>query len=733
MREHIIINNDRTVSVPTSVTKIGNRFEHNVNKVTFDCPRYADYEQTIDLSSMKIYINYIRPDKKPLSSLAENVTIDEADPTIMHFDFNITRTVTLVDGVLDCLVCIKSTNSEGVEEHHWNSDIFSKLTVGKGMENEETIAEENIDLITQLLVNLDTTNAEVSNVGERIDELDGKVGVLGTLATEDKSSVVAAVNEVKEASDELKSDLGNLGYKNLADVETIDGEYIVAGISGGIASMGGFKRTGYIPLLPALKKIIFLNTFHYGADGLAFYNDEMIFLKGYSDNTKRGTYQIVDIPVNAAYFAVSGFSSDTLKVYYYGIIENFANTIDSLQSKYVTNKLLANISNLKPNNTGSFVDGKFIQTHNGSGNTWWTIAFKASSTSKNMVRVIANITELSGSVKPHLFGTINGVSNSIISVYKIISEIGLYSFDLDLNYFVVYHNLDLSKNLYIGFANSSVELRCVYDQIDIYSIDTELDTSKTLVENLDEMKNEIESNKNTISSIKSFGEMTSPNGTKFILQISDSGEFVAVPKLPSKILYIGNSLLVGFGFGMAASNSSEDYYYKVNSYLEGKGKTLTKDKISGTGYEGTTSESEQDEWLTNTLSSHLNNELELVIIQLGDNVNTDERISALENGSKKLIRYIRQNAIKARVAWVAEWYSNSTKQTYISNACAECGATFIDISDLPNVSGNKANVGDVITRDDGTTFTIDNTGVASHPSSQGMTAIANRIIEALFE
>ena len=206
MREHIIINKDRTVSVPTSVTKIGNRFEHNVNKVTFDCPRYADDEQTIDLSSMKIYINYIRSDKKPLSSLAENVTVDEADPTIMHFDFRITRTVTVVDGVLDCLVCIKSTNSEGVEEHHWNSDIFSKLTVGKGMENEETIAEENIDLITQLLVNLDTTNAEVSDVSYRIDSVDRKVGSLETLSTEDKSSIVSAVNEVKEDADDLKGD-----------------------------------------------------------------------------------------------------------------------------------------------------------------------------------------------------------------------------------------------------------------------------------------------------------------------------------------------------------------------------------------------------------------------------------------------------------------------------------------------------------------------------------------------
>lgn len=225
MKEHIIINNDRTVIVPASVYKIGNQYEHNVNKVTFDCPRYADDEHTIDLSAMKIYINYIRPDKKPLSSLAENVTVDEADPTIIHFDFRITRNVTFAKGVLSCLVCIKSVNSEGIEEYHWNSDIFTKLTVGEGMENEEVISEENSDLITKLLLEVDTTKAEVSNVGDRIDSDDRKVGVLGTLATEDKSSVVAAVNEVKETSDELKSDLGELDSRLSESIENISNRF----------------------------------------------------------------------------------------------------------------------------------------------------------------------------------------------------------------------------------------------------------------------------------------------------------------------------------------------------------------------------------------------------------------------------------------------------------------------------------------------------------------------------
>lgn len=42
MKEHIIINNDRTVTVPDSIKKIGVQYDHNVNTLTFDCPRYSD-------------------------------------------------------------------------------------------------------------------------------------------------------------------------------------------------------------------------------------------------------------------------------------------------------------------------------------------------------------------------------------------------------------------------------------------------------------------------------------------------------------------------------------------------------------------------------------------------------------------------------------------------------------------------------------------------------------------
>lgn len=168
MREHIVINSDRSVTVPDSLKKIGIQYDHNVNTLTFDCPRYADDAQSIDMSKMQIFINWMLPDKSIGSSIAENIIIDEADSTLMHFDWIITSAVTPVFGILErTLVCIKQTDTDGREIYHWNTDLFQKFSVGEGMECNEQLAEENMDVITQLLVKMDAVDTRTSTEAMR--------------------------------------------------------------------------------------------------------------------------------------------------------------------------------------------------------------------------------------------------------------------------------------------------------------------------------------------------------------------------------------------------------------------------------------------------------------------------------------------------------------------------------------------------------------------------------------
>lgn len=162
MKEHVIINLDRTVKVPESMKKIGIQYDHNVKTITFDCPRYPDENPSVDMSTMKIFINWMLPDKTLGSTIATNVCVDSENENLMHFDWVITRVVTSVPGVLSTLICIKETTETGEETYHWNTELIQSFKVGNGMECTEQIVEQNIDVITQLLVQMDAVNTRTS-------------------------------------------------------------------------------------------------------------------------------------------------------------------------------------------------------------------------------------------------------------------------------------------------------------------------------------------------------------------------------------------------------------------------------------------------------------------------------------------------------------------------------------------------------------------------------------------
>lgn len=149
---HVVINDDRTVTVPKDLRKIAVQFDHNVETVTFDCPRYWD---GIDMSEMTVYVNYMRADRNRGMCLCKNVTVDEADDTLMHFTWTLTRNATLYNGKLIFLVCIKNLDENGHEINHWNSELCDQMQVSEGLECEESVMELHQDIITDLLLRMD--------------------------------------------------------------------------------------------------------------------------------------------------------------------------------------------------------------------------------------------------------------------------------------------------------------------------------------------------------------------------------------------------------------------------------------------------------------------------------------------------------------------------------------------------------------------------------------------------
>lgn len=159
---HIVIDADRFITVPEELRKIAVQYDHNVETVTFDCPRYWD---GLDMSTMRVYINYKRSDDAVGMSIAKNVVTDEDNLDIMHFDWTITRGVTLTHGSLSFSVCIKKPTVSGGEENHWNSEINTQMTVSPGLEYEEQTNPNHLDLISDLVARMEETENAVEHAG----------------------------------------------------------------------------------------------------------------------------------------------------------------------------------------------------------------------------------------------------------------------------------------------------------------------------------------------------------------------------------------------------------------------------------------------------------------------------------------------------------------------------------------------------------------------------------------
>ena len=169
MSEHIVVGSDRYITVPESLQKIGVQFDHNAETVTFDCPRYWDEH---DLSTMKIYINYMRPNDSFGAYLCNDAEIDSVDDTIMHFNWVISGHVTEFAGPLSFLVCICDVDQNGDSTTHWNSELNTQMYISSGMKCRDAILGRYPDIITQLLNRMDSVEAVFAPTVE-ITEIEG--------------------------------------------------------------------------------------------------------------------------------------------------------------------------------------------------------------------------------------------------------------------------------------------------------------------------------------------------------------------------------------------------------------------------------------------------------------------------------------------------------------------------------------------------------------------------------
>ena len=238
--------------------------------------------------------------------------------------------------------------------------------------------------------------------------------------------------------------------------------------------------------------------------------------------------------------------------------------------------------------------------------------------------------------------------------------------------------------------------------------------------------------------------LTSPDGTRWRLTIGNDGTLSTqnLSKRVTRMHVIGNSLTfrgsTGWNCGMAASSPETDWVYLLAQKLKTRNSAVTfhcwddEDKTADTvtrtnGYAFEAAASTDS--ITQVVAT-VPPAADLVILQLGDNVNNDDRRTAFNQKVGALAEAVRAKAAGSIILFVSGWFDQPALNAAIDDAMARVGGWHLTIGDL-NASANQATLGSTVTYPDRTTHTIDSAGVAKHPGDKGMAAIADRIWQTL--
>lgn len=124
------------------------QYDHNSERFTFDVPRHID-DHDLSLCD-RVEVHYINigsngrrnSDVYPVDDLA----IHPGDDTLITFTWLVSSTATSHEGSLSFVlrfIC----GSEGAFDYIWNTAIYSGISIGKGMDNAETVVTQYADIL----------------------------------------------------------------------------------------------------------------------------------------------------------------------------------------------------------------------------------------------------------------------------------------------------------------------------------------------------------------------------------------------------------------------------------------------------------------------------------------------------------------------------------------------------------------------------------------------------------
>lgn len=279
-----------------------------------------------------------------------------------------------------------------------------------------------------------------------------------------------------------------------------------------------------------------------------------------------------------------------------------------------------------------------------------------------------------------------------------------------------------------------------YSGNQLYQVDDICPFSYTVVEKdvhnkIEDITNEVQEISDDVQAIlplKDHLYIKSPSGQKFILMVDNDGNLMTRSNVPTNVVVVGNSLTYNWGnFGLAASNPTLDWYAHVKDYISGVNPNAVFSRFGLGDWEGATTTAQRDTVFNEQLKPALSANTDLVIIQLGDNINSDDKNATFGVDAKKLIQNIKSVSPKVTVVWVATWYqSYANITTDVQTACEAENAIYVPIHSIAQEGSHTSYIGAVQTDADGNTRVIDDAGRASHPGDSGHKLIGEAVIRS---
>lgn len=111
-----------------------------------------------------------------------------------------------------------------------------------------------------------------------------------------------------------------------------------------------------------------------------------------------------------------------------------------------------------------------------------------------------------------------------------------------------------------------------------------------------------------------------------------------------------------------------------------------------------------DSLIRSVFLDHLDGDEDMVTMNLGDNVNTPEKIEVFRRSFPAMLAAVRAKCPDARVVVMGCWYGTPERYEIITSACAVNGVEFLSFAGMPTLA------------------------TRSHPSDAGFKLIADRFI-----